>query len=140
MYIPKQRLKVEIPEYIDPKDYKRIGRDIITYIQQRAIDGTGFNPETGRTKKFPGYTKKYAEKKGQTNVDLILDGDMFNAMDVTKINSGSIEIGFTDSEENAKAHGNQTGSYGKPSPDPSKARYFLGLTKKELEDILEDYK
>jgi len=140
--VPKQNLILELPEDIDPADFKRIGEDVIKFIQERAIDGVGFNPDTGRNKRFPGYTKQYAALKGQSSVDLIFDGDMFNAMDVTNIQPRArrIEIGFTDSQQNAKAHGNQTGSYGKPSGDPRKARPFMGLTKADLDEILDKYR
>ena len=132
-----------IPEGIDPVDFKSIGRDVIEFIQKRAIDqNTGFNPETGRNMKFPKYSKEYAARKGQSAVDLVLSADMFNAMDVTNVKprAREVEIGFTDSTENAKAHGNQTGSYGKPSGDPSKARPFMGLTQADFNRILEKYK
>lgn len=43
-----------------------------------------------------------------------------------------------DSDNTGKAHGNITGSYGKPSGDRSKARDFFGFkSKKDIEDIVE---
>jgi len=140
----KQTLVLELPDYIDLSDFKSIGRDVIEFIQKRAIDeNTGFNPDTGRNKRFPKYTKAYAALKGssKSDVNLILSSDMFNAMDVTKVQPRArrVEIGFTDSEQNAKAAGNQLGSYGR-DPDPKKARYFMGITKTDLEAILDKYK
>lgn len=140
----KQRLILDIPDYINPDDLKSIGRDVIEFIQTRAIDkNTGFNPETGRNKRFPKYTEAYAKRKGTSegNVDLTLSADMFNAMDVTKVQPRArrIEIGFTDATENAKAEGNQLGSYGR-DPDPKKARYFMGISQSDLNSILDKYK
>jgi hypothetical protein len=140
----KQILIIDIPETIDPVDYKNIGQDVINFIQKRAIEeNTGFNPDTGRNKRFPKYSPKYAAMKGVglSDVDLVMSSDMFNAMDVTKVmpRARRIEIGFTDEEQNAKAEGNQLGSYGR-EPNPKKARPFMGLTKADLNRILDKYK
>jgi len=140
----KQTLVLEIPDYVDPSDFTSIGRDVIEFIQKRAIDdNTGFNPASGRNKRFPKYSKAYALKKGTSegNVDLVLSADMFSAMDVTKVQPRArrVEIGFTDATENAKAEGNQLGSYGR-DPDPKKARYFMGISKSDLNAILDKYK
>ena len=136
-----QRVKIELPEGLGPSERESIGLDIISFIQERSIQGIGFNPETGRNKRFPNYTKEYARFKGAdiSDVDLILSGDMFNAMQVLSNRPRQIVIGFENgTKENDKAEGNQLGSYGK-EPDPKKARPFLGLTKKDLEAILENY-
>lgn len=143
MRVPKQTLVLKIPEGIDPSDFTSIGRDVIEFIQKRSIDeGVGFNPETGRNKRFPKYSKAYAAFKGQSNVDLVLSADMFSAMDVTNVKPRvrEVEIGFTDSTQNAKAHGNQIGSYGKPVGDPKKARPFMGLTMSDYQKIVDKYK
>jgi len=61
---------------------------------------------------------------------------MLEAMDVLSTAPDSILIGYrNNTEENAKAEGNQKGSYGR-SPDSSKQRKFLGVTKSELNTIL----
>jgi hypothetical protein len=42
-------------------------------------------------------------------------------------------IGFENgTDENARADGNIRGTYGKPTPDSSKARDFLGISKEDL--------
>ena len=137
-----QKTRIDLPEDLPPSVREAIGRDILRHIQERAInENKGFNPDTGRDKKFPGYSKEYAKAKGssRSDVDLILSGDMFSAMDILSHKKGSLLIGFRNgTDENAKAEGNQIGSYGR-SPDPSKARPFLGLTKKDLDEIVKRY-
>lgn len=137
-----QRVRIDLPDDLDPATREQIGRDILEYIQKRAIEqNKGFNPDTGREKKFPKYSKEYAKRKGAalSDVDLILSGDMFTEMDIISHQKGSILIGFENgTKANAKAEGNQLGSYG-GSPNPSKARPFLGLTKKALDEIVKRY-
>ena len=137
-----QKTRIDLPPGYSPTERGQIAQDILEFIQDRAIgSNTGFNPDTGRNKKFPKYSKEYAAKKGASrgDVDLILSGDMFTEMKVLSQSSTSVLIGFENgSEENAKAEGNQTGSYGR-SPDSSKARPFLGLTKADLNRILAKY-
>lgn len=137
-----QRTRIEIPEDLPPSVREQIGRDILKHIQDRAIkENKGFNQDTGREKKFPSYSKEYAKAKGssRSDVDLILSGDMFTDMDVISHKKGSILIGFQNgSESNSKAEGNQLGSYGK-SPNSSKARPFLGLSKKALDEIVKKH-
>jgi len=134
-----QKTRFDLPDDLPPSVREAIGRDILQRIQERAInENKGHNPETGRDKKFPGYSKEYAKAKGSSrgDVDLVLSGDMFSEMDILSHKKGSVLIGFKNgTESNSKAEGNQVGSYGK-SPDPSKARPFLGLTKKDLDEIV----
>jgi hypothetical protein len=62
---------------------------------------------------------------------------MLAALDVLDKTSRSVTIGFEPgSDENAKADGNIRGTYGKPTPDPKKARDFLGITETELSKIV----
>jgi len=64
---------------------------------------------------------------------------MLDAIEVLSHKRGQVLIGFENgSEQNDKAEGNQTGSYGQPDPNPSKARRFLGLTDREYDAILEE--
>lgn len=138
-----QRVRIEIPEDFSSEEKLSIGRSIIEFIQERAIEkNTGFNPDTGRNKKFPKYTKEYAAKKGSsaTDVNLVLSADMFNAMDVLSVSKGAVTIGFENgTPENGKAEGNQLGTYGQKSPIPGKARPFLGIQKNDLERIISEY-
>jgi hypothetical protein len=143
-----QRVKFNLPESLPIEIRRRIADDIITRIQERAIsENRGFKAENGgdgtegREIKFPDYTKQYAAKKGTSrgNVDLVLSSDMFNAMGLVSSTARSITIGFErGSDENAKAEGNQIGSYGR-DPNPRKARPFLGLSKSDLDQIVSKY-
>jgi len=137
-----QKVRIDIPPGFDAKTRLSIGRDIIEFIQTTAIEkNKGYNPATGDLKKFPKYTKKYADKKGTSvdNVDLVLSSEMFNAMDVLSTKPDSLLIGFENgTNENAKAEGNQLGSYGR-EPNPKKARPFLGIREIDLNRILKKY-
>lgn len=95
---------------------------------------------------FPKYSDEYKKSldfkiAGKSKaVDLTLSGDMLGALTLLKDSPGKIVVGFErGSEENARADGNIRGTYGQDSPDPSKARDFLGVSKKELKHILSDY-
>lgn len=93
---------------------------------------------------FPKYSPSYKDSldfrnagKSAGNVNLQLSGDMLAALRVLNSTRNWIEIGFDrGTDENAKADGNIRGTYGKPTPDPKKARDFLGVNEKELMKIL----
>lgn len=135
-----QKTRIEIPEDFGPQEREELAFEILEFIRNRAAKGKGIGG-----KLFPEYSKAYKEsldfsiaRKGSTP-NLKLSGDMLDAMDLLSHKKGSILIGFENgSEENGKAEGNQLGSYGR-SPDKKKARPFLGVTKKELDKILEDF-
>ena len=131
----------KLPKGLSAEDRLSIGRDIIEYIERRAIEeNKGFYD--GREKKFPKYEKEYAKKKGTSpsNVDLVLSADMFNAVEVLSNRSGAVTIGIpSSSPEAGKAEGNIKGTYGQSSPIPGKARPFLGLPDSKLQEIIAKY-
>lgn len=139
----QQKVKIEIPKDLPPEAREDLARKIITYIQERtATEQKGYNPDTGRNYSLSRkpYTEKYAEKKGvgETDVDLLLSGDMLDAIELLTHRSGSITIGYpAGSDQNGKAEGNQKGTYGKSKPDPKKARPFLGISKGDLRRIID---
>lgn len=139
----QQKIKIKIPPGYTPDERLSIAQDIMEYIQTRAIEqNRGYNPSTGREFKFPKYTKAYATKKGVGlgDVDLVLSADMFNDMKILNQTSQSVTIGFeAGTTSNAKAEGNQKGTYGQKQPIPGKARPFLGLPKSALDQILAKY-
>ena len=99
---------------------------------QRTASGKDINNEN-----FKPYTKEYAAKKGVSRnaVDLILTGDMLNSIE--KDAPGDFVDIQIASDETGKAHGNITGSYGKPSGSKAKARDFFGFKKEEdLIDVI----
>jgi hypothetical protein len=136
-----QRVRIPIPRGYSSEDKAKIGEEIVEYIRDRTESGTGVRARGDgfTTYSFPAYSKSYAQEKGQTNVDLHLSGNMLDALGVLSTDADSILIGFKNgTEENAKAEGNALGSYG-GSPNPRKARSFLGLTRGELNRILKGY-
>ncbi len=138
----QQKIKIKIPKGFSPSERKEIALDIISYIQDRALDkNKGYDPSTGKEIKFPKYNPDYAKKKGvgAGDVDLTLSAKMLNAIEVLSHKPDSITIGFKDRDQNAKAEGNQLGTYGQPKPIPGKARPFLGLPEAALNRILKDY-
>lgn len=127
-----QRTRIELPKSVDPG---QAGELIIEYIRERTQQGTGIR-SNGRLYDFPAYSEAYRKWKGQRKVDLTLSEDMLSEMRVLSVKGSSITIGFENgTEANAKAEGNQIGSYGR-DPNPRKARSFLGVNKAELQAIL----
>lgn len=136
-----QRIRIPIPDDLGPSAREAIGIALRNRMQERAEEGKGMNATGTRSKKFPGYTPEYEQFKGQSNVDLLLKGDMLASLNLISHQKGSVLIGFENgTKENAKAEGNIIGSYGKPAGDPSKARNFLGLPKAEIEQIIKENK
>jgi len=136
-----QKIKIDLSGYGLNSDQKDEVADLII---ERIVNRTDQGKDK-QGKRFPGYSKSYKESldfkvagKGKT-VDLQLSGDMLAALAHLKKHdtNRSIVVGFENgSEENAKADGNIRGTYGKPTPDPKKARDFLGITETELSKIV----
>jgi len=137
-----QKIDIEIPDGIDPKDRAKLADDIIEFIVDRTKKGYDKH-----NSKFPKYSKEYIASldfkiagKSKSRIDLTLSGDMLAALKVIKTTDGKITIGFDKgSDENARADGNIRGTYGAPSPNRSKARDFLGIKDADLERIVSEY-
>lgn len=131
------REKIIIPKTFKPKERVKIAEVVIDHIINRSVAGLDKN-----NKKFPAYSKKYADRKnvGVSDVDLILSGEMLESIQLLNHKSGEIIIGFdkTDKELNGKAEGNILGSYGR-EPNKKKARDFLGMPKDELEILFDSF-
>lgn len=96
------------------------------------------NAWRGEAAKYSEAYKKSLDFKnaGKGPVNLQLSGDMLAAIKVLKSTSNWIEVGFEKgSDENAKADGNIRGTYGSDTPNPKKARDFLGMEGKELDRL-----
>lgn len=112
------------------------GDAVIRRILERTARGIDVNGNL-----FTGYTKEYKESldfriaKSSSRVNLELSGDMLTSLSVIDIGTSSITIGFDDPDEEAKAAGNILGTYGQKTPNPSKARSFVGLPQAELDEI-----
>lgn len=139
MSVKHQRITLDIPDDLDPSQREAVADAVIEHIRRRTADGVDRNGQ-----KFPPYSDIYVKSlafkiagKKRSEINLTLSGDMLAALELLDHKPGKITIGFVKgSEENARADGNIRGSYG-GSPDPKKARDFLGVDEKELELILE---
>lgn len=99
---------------------------------RRTSEGNDVNNQ-----KFPEYNQDYADEKGviASSVDLILTGNMLNSFEQGD-GKNSVEISIRD-DQTGKAHGNITGSYGKPKGNKAKARDFFGFKDSdELKDVV----
>lgn len=98
-------------------------------------------------RKFAPYSKSYKGSldfkiggKSASNVDLTLSGELLDSLDLISDTSGSLLIGHhkNDTQLNGKAEGNIKGTYGNKS-QVTKGRDYLGITKKDLTEILKKY-
>ena len=131
--------KINVPTSFRPKDRIAIAEVLISRIVERSLAGRDKD-----NKKFPKYSKKYADSKnvGVNDVDLVLSGEMLESIELLNYKkNGEIVIGFDKENEelNGKAEGNITGSYGQPMPNKKKARDFLEIGSKDRSQILSKY-
>jgi len=96
---------------------KVFAEELKTIILARTAKGRGVNGP------FKKYTKKYAELKGDSTVNLRRTGDMLDAMKVKKNNKNSYTIGFSNKKEENKA-----GHVGKKRP-------FMGANETEWKKL-----
>jgi hypothetical protein len=133
-----QYFDIDIPDYLGPEERELIGQEVLDFIRKRTEDG-----KTWQNREMAGYSEEYVKSldfkiagKSKNQVDLSLSGDMMGAMQVLDHKRGMLRIGFEKgSQENAKADGNIRGTYGKEKAVGPK-RDFLGITKSDLDSIL----
>lgn len=114
---------------------QRVGQAIIDKIRERAesnIDVKG--------KPFKKYSKEYTESvgfaaygKSSGNVNMQQTGDMLGLLDIVDEKKSKIVIGWTDSEQAAKAYNHITG-------DTVPKRNFLGVSKEDLDEIAASFR
>jgi len=131
------RLKINLKKLLgkSPSDELKdaIAQKAIDLIEERTKRQKGVKDQ--KLENFPKYSKEYAKEKGSKKVDLTLSGDMLGLMDVVKETKNTIEIGWEDDTENAKAFNHTTG-------DTLPKRNFFDLTKREvtkLKDFAKDF-
>lgn len=135
---------IEIPKAYNALERRAIARDVIEYVRKRTKDGKGENNQSWRgsaSKYSSSYQKSldFKLKADKGKVNLTLSGDMLTAIDMLQNKKGKIQIGIPfGAQEWGRAKGNILGSYGK-SPDPSKERPFLKISKNEIKEILKNY-
>ena len=134
----QQKVTINIPKYLDEDDRASLAEDIIDYITTRTAKGYDKN-----NRKFKPYTKEYAERKGVSrgDVDLINSTDLLESILLLDSDTGMLVIGYAEGDEiNGKAEGNITGSYGQPDPNPAKARDYLGVSRRDLAELISRYR
>ena len=130
----QQKFILKLPRGYSRETVVKIANRVIQTIKERTAQGLDRNG-----KAFPKYSKTYEKVKGQSNVDLELSGEMLDQLQVLSVGFSVATIGFPNlAEINGRVEGNRLGSYG-GDPDPKKARDFLGITKADLDTILEDF-
>lgn len=133
-----QRFSVTPPKDFTPAMRDVLGKEVAEFVRQRSESGLNV-----RNRPFPKYSKAYKDSLDFTNagktsqVDLTLSGDMLIDLDVISNRSDKIIIGYEKgSESNAKADGNNRGTYGKSKPIPGKKREFMGISQVDYNNIV----
>lgn len=119
-----------------------VGQAIIDRIVDRTGSGRGVDGKA--LAKYSESYKQSLEFKayGKTSkVNMELTGDMLGTLTITANKKGKIKVGWSDSENNAKAYGHITGMKGHPWLDGvTPARNFFGLTKAEINSLREEFR
>lgn len=130
-----QKFTVSIPMEYGKKDREIIGKLIIRRIQERTKEGIS---KFGKKFPSPSYSEEYASSldfkiagKSKGKVDLQQTGDMLGAIELLNDGDGFLTIGYKEGLENNKAAWQQENTR---SSFPK--RKFLGITEKELKEIL----
>ena len=139
----KINLKEELGIDFSGKDNLKelVGEAILKRIRERTQSSVSMRFDDsgrGRPGKFKPYSKEYKSSDefkafGKSNkVNLTASGDMLELMDIISIQGNTIEIGWDESDENAKAFNHSIG-------DTVPARPFFGISKKELQSIKSEF-
>jgi hypothetical protein len=131
---PQKKKRFNLPRDFDNTDRSKAASLIIDRIVQRTtnnLDSDG--------KRFKNYSEAYAESlefkiagKSKNDPNLTLSGDMLNSIQVIESNPGYVTLGYNEgTPENDKA------TWAERS-DNGPARKFLGLTEKELDQIVSE--
>lgn len=130
------KLFLEFPEDFSSEEKRQLAERVIEFIQDRTkmgynVYGRDWSGDAG--KYTPEYARKVGKKAGGP-VDLALSHDMIEAIEYFP---GQGAVGFKSGTKiERKAEGNILGTYGKPDPNPAKARPFLDILKKDLQELI----
>jgi len=135
-----QYIDLPLPKTLTKSERLTVADLVIERIVERTKEGLD-----KRGNPFPDYSKEYVRSldfrnagKSEGDINLTLSGDMLAALELLKVESSKIRIGFQNgSEENARADGNIRGTYGKSRGSKKKARDFLGIDRDELRNIID---
>lgn len=143
--LANNNLELVIPtnglEHLTGPELRRFGDAVIRKIKANLANGLDANGNRMRpySKEYK-QSEQYAAFGKSPTPNLKLTGDLWASMVVKDITPFNVIIGFDDSNEGAKAHGNFTGSYGKPYSRPSLARQFFGLPEEQVTEIKNKFK
>ncbi len=137
------QLRLKIPADFDPNQRADVAQRVMEFIRDRSkkgynVNGRDWSGDAGK------YTPEYAKKKGVSEggpVDLSLSHDMLDGIQYFPSLSptGQITVGYKKGTKiERKAEGNILGTYGKPDPNPKKARPFLDILQKDLKKIVDE--
>lgn len=131
-----QRFRVAIPTSLKPASRIALSRAIVDEIKERSLKNLSVNGKNKFSKLNDNYAKKKGVPKG-SRANMVLNDEMIDAMELISHRKGTLLMGYVnESDENAKADGNQRGTYGTSSPIPGKARDFMGINKAGLKRAL----
>lgn len=138
----QQFFKLKISEKYNARERRAIAKEVIDQVRNRTATGVDKNGA-----RFPSYSDGYKSslkfrlggKKGKP-VNIYLSGEVMGGIKLVEHKTGELKIGYnkSDTRNNNVAEGNIKGSYG-GNPDKSKARDYLGITKNERKEILNNY-
>lgn len=128
----------QLPDNFTQSQREYAGKLIVDRILVNTAKGRDANGES-----FKKYSNEYKNSLDFKNADksttpnLHLSGDMLSNLAVINTNNSGVWIGYKMGDSfGGQVEGNQIGSYGQPSGNPSKARKFIGLPPDELEAII----
>jgi hypothetical protein len=139
------KLTLDCPEDFTSEERRLLAEKVMDFIADRTkhgynVHGRDWSGDAGK------YTEGYAKKKGVSPggpVDLAATHEMVEGMQFfpTMSGSGEITLGYKKGTKlERKAEGNILGTYGKAEPNPKKARPFLDILKKDLQDLIAEVK
>jgi len=140
----QQFFTIPVSQKYSGRERKAIAQEVLDFVIERTKKGKDKNNSP-----FPKYGKDYIGSQDfkiagkSKKVNLTLSGDMLDEMThlsrqdtVRKLALGYIK---SDKAMNGQVEGNVLGTYGNKSPIPGKERDFMGISKKDLNAILDNY-
>lgn len=119
-----------------------VGQFIIDKIVERTKSGRAVDGS-----KFAKYSESYKDSLEfkafgkSSKVDMELSGEMLSTLTIISSKNGKIKVGWSDSENNAKAYGNITGMEGHPTLEGvTPARNFFGMTAAEIAEMQKEFR
>ena len=143
----QQKITLKIPKRFKPAEREAISQLVVDFIVDRTRDGNAINGSPWKGKAGE-YTKRYINSldfknagKNKGRVDVTLSGETLDALEGLGHKRGEITVGYdkADKDLNGKVEGNRKGTYGTGAPIPGKARDFLGITRKDLKAIYDQF-